>query len=685
MAHLLLLMRRSDMKKRYRFVVYISVLAIVALLAYKVFSFSGFIGYRETWSICIDYLDQGVLWSGQPHCEGAIVPFYIIWSIDKLLGRDLVQIGTIVFSTIITFIFFLVFIRVVKKELDTKNYLLTTLLFGMLWYVNLITNIEAILNSFFFFLAYYVLFHTPAKRKEYIAGFLLLLAILSKINVIVPIGFLLLWYGYKKEVLNWNSGKILIQKEKAKEACVGYIRIAIPILFGLITITKKYHFFWIYSWHVFTNQTIAHGILETVKEMIFVDFGNIEIRYFIFVAFAVISTYIFWKKKTFYSLMSGPCFLVSMFLIARAFGVGFIGGVRYWSVIFPFIIMVILDAQQTWTTAPKKQIVLALLVIMLVYPGMYESPLTTTDDLGYLDTLNIINMATEEWQEKSILAKQLHYGYSIVPEQEGRILIEHDPVAGKQMLEAISSNIPLEKVDFLTKKYMASHPDVWGYPRYLELLGENLIEDPKSEDQLNEKEREIIAKIENETYSLIIVGPPEWAISTKIMQNVDLKTLEQYCKIIIPNNVWMTDEGWHFSYFYFKKIEDCQIIAESMYQYYYDNFKEICRKDKDSANSIGTTLRNEGIPLPLVCEHGGNSLEFFKEKRTIKGWQLIVMLLLIICSFIYGTAKEWKNLSQKEKKILYCIIIFCIIIMIAAYIIFIKPIPFATEGIVSVL
>ena len=38
------------------------------------------------------------------------------------------------------------------KEIDEKNFFLPTLLFGLFFYINTIINIEAILNSFFFFL-----------------------------------------------------------------------------------------------------------------------------------------------------------------------------------------------------------------------------------------------------------------------------------------------------------------------------------------------------------------------------------------------------------------------------------------------------------------------------------------------------------------------------------------------------
>ena len=105
------------MKKKKIFKI-VFILLLLGFLLYKTFDYFGAIGYRETWTICLDYIHQGTLWAGQPHCEGAILPFYILYLLDLLVGREYVQIAAIVFSTIISAVFFLVFIRVVKKELN---------------------------------------------------------------------------------------------------------------------------------------------------------------------------------------------------------------------------------------------------------------------------------------------------------------------------------------------------------------------------------------------------------------------------------------------------------------------------------------------------------------------------------------------------------------------------------------
>ncbi len=613
------------------------VLGILFFIFYKTENYFGWIGYRETWTICVDYINQGTLWSGQPRCEGAILPFYIIWTLDNLFGRENVQIATIILSTIISFFFFWIFWGAIKKEQLENDFFLPALLFGLLFYINTITNLEAVINSFFFFSAYYLLFYTEYKWKYYVAGIFLLFSLLSKINVVVQIVFLLFWHGYLEKLWFIDDKKLKIHLKK--EILTGYGQLCVPIISGFVLLSIIYKHFWIYSWHVFTNQNIALSMVGTLKEMFFFDITKADIIYVPTIIVAFVGVYLFWKERKFYALISGPVFLLAIFLIVRAFGIQFATGVRYWSVMFPFTIFCLLRIKQLWKGALRKHIVYGLFLIVLFYPGLYQGPFLLKDDLSYIDPLNIIDKATEGWQEKDALIKQIHYGYSIVPWQEGRILLEDDPAVFRRKIISFGSNIPYEKVDFLTKKYMESHPDIWGFPRYRELLGENLIYDQTTE-QLNEKELEIIAKIENGTYSLIIFGPPEWAITQKILTNLKNETMVAYCQVLVPNNVWLTEGGWHFSYFFFKNHNDCQEMAGKMLVYFSGLYQDICIKDATTANMIAETLRQNGIDFNYNCTIGGDALESLKTGRRIKRVELIVMVVLFFLPMAYGLYKQ---------------------------------------------
>jgi hypothetical protein len=656
-------MEETTEKKEGEWIKILGILLVILFILYKAEAYFGWIGYRETWTICIDYMKQGVFWSGQPHCEGALLPFYIIATLDALVGREYVQIATIIFSTIISIVFFQLFWKAVQRENLSQKIFLPALLFGLLFYINSVTNLEAVLNSFFFFCAYYLLFYSEHKWKYYGAGVVLFFSIISKINVVVQIAFLFLWYAYEKKCWYFEDKKFKIQVKK--EVLWGYLQMLLPIAAGFWIATMSYEYFWIYSWHVFTNQNIALSIFETLKQMIFFDITKADIIYIPTILIALLGTYLFWKEKKVYALISGPVFLLAIFLIIRAFGIQFATGVRYWSVIFPFTIFCILRLKQRWTEAPAKHVMQGILVVLLVYPGLYQGPFLLKDDLSYIDSMNIIDKATESWQEKDALIKQIHYGYSVVPAQEGRILIEDDPAGFKRKIISYGANIPYDQVDFLTKKYMESHPDIWGFPRYQELLGENLIYETATE-KLNEKEQEMITRIENGAYSLIIFGPPEWAITQKILANLNNETMKEYCQVLVPNNVWLTEGGWHYSYFFFREHEDCQELLQKMAVYFMQQYHEICTKDGATANMIRDILIQNGVAFDMMCSDGGASLEYLKTGEGIKRVEIICMIVLFALPLCYGF---WK--AKPEQKRTYLLMLGALGIMLLVIILFI--------------
>ncbi len=674
---------QESQKNKKEWLKIILVLIILAVLLYKTEEYFGWIGYRETWTICIDYMNEGTLWSGQPHCEGAILPFVVLWGLDMLVGRELVQIAVIIFSTLISAMFFWVLWKVVQKEDLDNNPVWPLLLFGLLFYINTIITLESILNSFFFFIAYYILFYREESWKYYAVGFFLFLSMISKINVIIQIAFLLWWYAYEKRVWYFENKKLKLSINK--EVLIGYIKVFVPIIIGFIILNMLYDYFWIYSWHVFTNQTIALSIFQTLKEMILPAFDKIEPLYVIEMLGIAFATYLWIKERKTYALLAGPCFFLAIFFIVRAFGITSALGVRYWSVMLPFAVLVLLKIKQTWTTKLLKPVMIGMLLVVVLYPGFYTGPFQLKDDLSYLDSWNIIDKSTSAWQEKDTFIKQIHYGYSIVPEQGGKILIEDDPAVFKRSIVSFGANIPYDQIDFLTKKYMESHPDVWGFPRYEELLGENLIYNPESTD-LNEKEKEIVEKINAEYYSLIIYGPPEWAITQRLMSNLNNESLAGYCRVLVPNNVWLTKDGWHFSYFIFKEQADCDEMLQKMYFYFDQQFMDICTKDKETANMIATVMLQNNLPWTKQCNDGGDSLEFFKRGIGIKKVEFMVMILLFMLPFIYygwemQKSTEW---TEKERKIIYGVL--CILFLLLLLIVFFidTTLPYKT-GIVTAI
>ncbi len=204
--------------------------------------------------------------------------------------------------------------------------------------------------------------------------------------------------------------------------------------------------------------------------------------------------------------------------------------------------------------------------------------------------------------------------------------------------------------------------------------------------ELNEKEKEVIEKIQNGIYTLIIFGPPEWAITERILSNVGNETIQEYCQIAVPNNVWLTDGGWHFSYFMFQNHEDCQGMLEKMYFYFSQNYQEICTKDKGTANMITTVLRQNGLAFDKTCAEGGDSLEFFKQGYATKKVELMIMIALFFLPLLWSGRKMQQNkeMNEKEKRPYYVLIIIGIILLIGVWFGMDAAVPYKS-GIVQVI
>ncbi len=657
-------MQENDTNKKILKLLFLVLL--FGLLFYKTVDYFGAIGYRETWTICLDYLHEGTFWTGQPHCEGALVPFYVLFALDPLVGREYVQIATILFSTLVSVFFFLLFFRVAKKEAlvsDDSDFFWSLLFFGLFFYINTITNVEAVLNSFFFFIGYYFLFYSESRFKYFFTGLFFFFSLLSKINVIIQIALVLFWYLYEKKIWHFSEGQLKFHLDKS--TLFGCSVVFVPIIFGFLLCSILYKYFWIYSWSVFTNQTIALSILETFKQIIFIDAAKTEPVYFVLLLVVGFATYFFWHERKFYALCAGPGLFVSMFLITRAFGITSAIAMRYWSVTLPFVALFLLRMKQSWIIPPLKYLCTATLLLVLFYPGLYYGPFQLKDDLSYLDNFNILDNHTTGWQQKDAFIKEVHYGFAAIPAQSGRILLENDPAVFRRTLVSFGSSLSFDSIDFLTKKYMESHPDVWGFPRYQELLGDNMIYEPESHN-LTATEQEVISTITAGTYSLIIYGPPEWAISEKIFSNFPNGTVSGYCSVLVPTNVWLTHDGWHYSYFFFKNQEDCTSLLQSMYSYYTLNYEDICKQDAFTANMITAVLRQNNLPFAKTCSAGGDSLDYYKRGIATKQVEFLFMLLLFSLPFLFGIRTS-SSFSSSQKKFFFGVLAVLLLLLLLVF------------------
>lgn len=661
----------------------LTIFLLVTLLVFLTFfkyNYYGPVIYRHEWTTCATYISQNVLWTGQPRCAGTLFPLYIIWISNIIFGQENTQMAMIIFATIISIIFFLILWKVIKREREHADWRFSLLLFWLLIYLNISVNVESLLSSFFIFTAYYFCFYSQSIWKYYLTGIFILFAMISKPNAIVPIFLLLLGCGLER----FNTLKTKNKEEQKKNfklIIIMYGSIFFPVLFGLILIVKKFPYFWIYMWQFFQEEPeLVKKLPEVIRILTFQQ--GIDLSYLLLLVITFLGLFVYLKERKSYSVILGPGIAITIFLYTKAFGM--LTGFHYYMVFFPFVILCLLDLKERWTLPPLKQIFQCIIIMIIIFPGMYFGVFQIKDELGYISPVDFIHKLSPAWKEKNIFLKEIHYGYSIIPDQKGRILVEQDSKEFERKYVTIGMNIPYDNVDFINSAFTESYADGSALPVFKQIFGDNLIYNP-NEEGVNKYEDEIIKKIENNEYSLIIEGPPEWLITNRMFSKLQKGTLDTYCIVFVPNNFILGAGVRDYSLFIFQESEDCSVMLGELYNYYALHYKEICAKDKFIATAISAVMRKNELQFPYTCIDGGDSLEFYQSNTGIKRTDLLILLGLIISIFLFGfpTVLKNKDLNKVNKWVYWSLLLFFIVCFLVA--LFILPTTVSSEEAVVTL
>ncbi len=608
-------------------------------------------GFRERWLQCLDYLAEGTFWRGQPYCDGGPLVYYIAYATRFFVGQERFQLMMLIESFLLCAGLFYMAYNVYTRERgnEKKNMFLFTALFLFLIYINTLREFETALMSFAIFGGYYCLFYLESKQKELLAGIFFAIAMLSKFNALILFGLIGICYMFKENIIHYKEKKIFIEKDKKKY--VKGLKILLPTILAYLYFRIKYDYFFIYLFLVQTKQDIALSIFETIKTFLTLNFNNISINIFPLLFLILLCWYEFYREikqhqEQTYTFLASVGLPISIFLIIKSFGIPeyFLSDFRYWVPFMPFVILSILRLYHIIEEEKdllRKALCTVFLATIIIYPGAYYSPLTNT-----LSTLNPVANLHPFAQERYNFMSMLNYGYSAIPEQDGEILVEWGlPHYIDELYAQFNISIPREKLFSITNTMVPTHPDVWQFPRFQELLGDNLLYDPNAEQTLTTAEQELVQKINNKEFSLLIFGPPDWFAMQRILSNVDLQSLG-FCGVIIPDNMWLTREGWHFSYFYFKEQEDCLLVAENMAMYYNQMFDAICEQDEASANEIVHILALNGMTLEKTCNSGNAILEEFRADTSRKRWQFVIMAIVMACAAIWNIKRGKEEIKK---------------------------------------
>ena len=93
---------------------------LIPLLLHSLYATTWTVAYREMWYVCLDYLEQGTLYGGQPFCEqGGLFLYLFPLVFRKIFGTF--QIPTRIFVTLLSLISLFLMTRISKKETGGKG------------------------------------------------------------------------------------------------------------------------------------------------------------------------------------------------------------------------------------------------------------------------------------------------------------------------------------------------------------------------------------------------------------------------------------------------------------------------------------------------------------------------------------------------------------------------------------
>lgn len=174
---------------------------IFSLLTVRYLGSESIGGYEADERICLEFLEQGTLYGGQPFCVQGPVLYGVGYLLKFFFGATHLQTSAKILHGIVMAASFLLFLFVFFKETSHRPFLIPLVLFlAFIWYPSL-GYLEMAFALFFLLSGYFLLFHCSWRQKELYAGICFSLSLLTKLSsayLIMGIFLLQGWNLYKR-------------------------------------------------------------------------------------------------------------------------------------------------------------------------------------------------------------------------------------------------------------------------------------------------------------------------------------------------------------------------------------------------------------------------------------------------------------------------------------------------------
>jgi len=553
--------------------------------------------FSTTWvntgeySPCDQFVKEGGirnLYQGQPYCKQGPVLYVLQYFIEMVFGSA--------FRTVLVSLFVIIGIHLyylLRKSVKAKELLLMVLFF--ITFIAFARSLNALLATYAFFSGYYFLFTSTHKWSKIFAGIFFALALHVKINTLFALGLVILYYLFK----HFENGKLRINLKD---------KFFISLLVSLIVLFFLWPNYYMYNLYALSQVNPGErGIFDAFAGLTDL-IRNIHARSIFIISIFIGSLASLALARTFPAVIALIFSLIMYITDYRITGTAAVLHVHYYLPIFPFFIMALIALYEK--TSRKQKIAYCIA-------------------LAFLLSTAISTIQAEK--DSHEVQKTLLDIYKDIPSQPGKILVQENSYHNERM-----KGFEDEKFEKLPdrKHYPVAHFDGW-YEQGLVKLGyvnlsEWYVDTPQEiyDDYAN--------KIRNGTYSLMLLGPPEWIKLTEVVQQAASKEMKtQYCQIILPDLTYISSNGRHDVQLFFADQNDCKTLLQRTNDYYQKNFNNICKKSPLVANDIvKPTLQREGITISETCTQTKDKLLYW-DSQAFYVSPIIFLISLAILFYIY--------------------------------------------------
>lgn len=568
------------------------------------FELAYFSNFRGNEIRCIDYLAEGVLYQGQVFCGHPPILYLYGYLILKIFGWALFWHITYIMTVLMnTLLFYLVW-KTIKKEVGDIGILFPALIYLIWIYFPSIGNTHMLLSTVFLYSGIYLLFESKHMKREWMAGILFSLSILTLIPSTIAVGIILAYYAIKKGAVTFKKNT---HPTVNKDGLKSLLKIINPLLIVPIVFLFAFPNFAVYALR-FTSE--GHSLWETITLMSPVGANGVKLMYVILYVAVISSMWTFKKKKCVYSASSFIGLLALMFLMLKN---SHIERPNFYY-FMPFFPMLIVSLMKLWKmTKPRslgKIVATTILIFLIISPGLLRLDL---------------------YIRAHTLRELIDRPMSFIPKQEGEILVEGDMIKIYQENKDVTpldynliEDVLRDKEDEGLHKYLTSQFDYEGVTDFKDVFY-----------QSTKREAMYEKKLKDGAYSLIVFGPPYWWTILGLYYNVWEEIPFRYYDVYMPNKNFLSHGGGQQTTLLFKDESHARFMRDKIREHYYSSFDEICRLDEFTAEkTVKDTLKIFNITLNKTCVGGGDSIrEYQSENRMVQIRDVIVVLLIffIVC------------------------------------------------------